>query len=87
MKSTRSGHTWAHVICALWIPEISFADPVRMEPIAKVELMLILMECASPQNQVPASCTSPHYFSSHETTLRVKVGTVLHSDPLCNDYY
>ena len=36
MKSSRSGHTWAHVICALWIPEISFADPVRMEPIAKV---------------------------------------------------
>ncbi|XP_076812997.1 uncharacterized protein LOC143459628 [Clavelina lepadiformis] len=36
MKSTRSGNKWAHVSCALWIPEISIADPERMEPITKV---------------------------------------------------
>jgi len=37
MKSTRSGNKWAHVNCALWIPEISIADPERMEPITKVK--------------------------------------------------
>uniref|UniRef100_F6XEQ3 Jade n=1 Tax=Ciona intestinalis TaxID=7719 RepID=F6XEQ3_CIOIN len=36
MKSTRSGNKWAHVSCALWIPEITIADPDRMEPITKV---------------------------------------------------
>ena len=36
MKSTRSGNKWAHVSCALWIPEISIADEHRMEPITKV---------------------------------------------------
>uniref|UniRef100_H2YM57 PHD-type domain-containing protein n=1 Tax=Ciona savignyi TaxID=51511 RepID=H2YM57_CIOSA len=36
MKSTRSGNKWAHVSCALWIPEITIADPDRMEPITKI---------------------------------------------------
>ncbi|XP_069492719.1 protein Jade-3 isoform X2 [Ambystoma mexicanum] len=36
MKSTRTGTKWAHVSCALWIPEVSIACPERMEPITKV---------------------------------------------------
>ena len=59
MKSTRSGHTWAHVICALWIPEIAFADPVRMEPITKasyvswysgiMRMLVVLAKRINPQ--------------------------------------
>ena len=33
---TKSGNKWAHVSCALWIPEVSITDPERMEPISKV---------------------------------------------------
>lgn len=36
MKSTKSGRKWAHMNCALWIPEVNIADPARMEPITKV---------------------------------------------------
>ena len=36
MKSTRSGHKWAHVSCALWIPEVSIGCVERMEPITKI---------------------------------------------------
>ncbi|XP_042540418.1 protein Jade-3 [Dipodomys spectabilis] len=36
LKSTRSGSKWAHVSCALWIPEVSIACPERMEPIIKI---------------------------------------------------
>uniref|UniRef100_H0WH71 Jade family PHD finger 3 n=1 Tax=Otolemur garnettii TaxID=30611 RepID=H0WH71_OTOGA len=36
MKTTRTGSKWAHVSCALWIPEVSIACPERMEPITKI---------------------------------------------------
>ncbi|KAL3880908.1 hypothetical protein ACJMK2_033112 [Sinanodonta woodiana] len=42
MKSTRSGTKWAHVSCAIWIPEVSIACVEKMEPVTKI-------------SQVPAS--------------------------------
>ncbi|XP_058515203.1 protein Jade-3 isoform X2 [Ochotona princeps] len=36
MKSTKTGSKWAHVSCALWIPEVNIACPERMEPITKI---------------------------------------------------
>ncbi|XP_014664808.1 PREDICTED: protein Jade-1-like [Priapulus caudatus] len=36
MKSTKSGTKWAHVSCALWIPEVSIGDVEKMEPITKI---------------------------------------------------
>lgn len=36
MKSARSGQKWAHVSCALWIPEVSIGSVDRMEPITKI---------------------------------------------------
>lgn len=36
MKSTRSGMKWAHVSCALWIPEVSIGCVEKMEPITKI---------------------------------------------------
>ncbi|XP_071550339.1 uncharacterized protein rno isoform X2 [Panulirus ornatus] len=36
MKSTKSGQKWAHVACALWIPEVSIGSVERMEPITKI---------------------------------------------------
>jgi hypothetical protein len=36
MKSTRTGQKWAHVSCALWIPEVSIGCVERMEPITKI---------------------------------------------------
>lgn len=36
MKCTRSGQKWAHVSCALWIPEVSVGCVEKMEPITKI---------------------------------------------------
>ncbi|XP_054706926.1 PHD finger protein rhinoceros-like [Uloborus diversus] len=36
MKTTRCGQKWAHVSCAVWIPEVSFLNFVKMEPIVKI---------------------------------------------------
>ncbi|CAH1777727.1 unnamed protein product [Owenia fusiformis] len=36
MKSTKSGTKWAHVSCALWIPEVSIGCVEKMEPITKI---------------------------------------------------
>lgn len=36
LKATRGGSTWAHVACALWIPEVSIGCVEKMEPITKI---------------------------------------------------
>nr|XP_023014025.1 PHD finger protein rhinoceros [Leptinotarsa decemlineata] len=36
MKCLRTGQKWAHVSCALWIPEVSIGCVEKMEPITKV---------------------------------------------------
>ncbi|CAG9534829.1 unnamed protein product [Cercopithifilaria johnstoni] len=36
MKCTKEGDTWAHIVCALWIHEVRFADVTHREPIANI---------------------------------------------------
>ena len=36
MKATKSGKKWAHVSCALWIPEVDIGCVEKMEPITKI---------------------------------------------------
>ena len=36
MKATKTGKMWAHVSCALWIPEVSIGCVEKMEPITKI---------------------------------------------------
>lgn len=43
MKCTRSGHKWAHVSCALWIPEVSIGCVEKMEPITKISSIPVSM--------------------------------------------
>lgn len=40
MKRTVDGQ-WAHVSCALWIPESGFDDVTTMEPISKLDVRLL----------------------------------------------
>lgn len=36
MKPTRSLNSWCHVSCALWVPEVSFGNPVKLEPVVNI---------------------------------------------------
>ncbi|GBN28988.1 PHD finger protein rhinoceros [Araneus ventricosus] len=49
MKTTRCGQKWAHVGCAVWIPEVSFLNFVKMEPIIKISQI--------PASRWAATCT------------------------------
>lgn len=44
MKCTRSGQKWAHVSCALWIPEVSIGCVEKMEPITKISSIPVSMK-------------------------------------------
>ena len=39
MKSFRSGTKWAHVSCAIWIPEVTIGCVEKMEPITKISMI------------------------------------------------
>ena len=45
MLSCRSGSKWVHVSCALWIPEVSFGDPDRVEPITNISRIPVSPLC------------------------------------------
>uniref|UniRef100_A0A915BFL4 PHD-type domain-containing protein n=1 Tax=Parascaris univalens TaxID=6257 RepID=A0A915BFL4_PARUN len=36
MKCMKGGKTWAHIVCALWIPEVRFGDVDHREPITNI---------------------------------------------------
>lgn len=36
MKPTRNFRNWCHVSCALWIPETTFGNPLKLEPIINI---------------------------------------------------
>ena len=54
MKATKSGKLWAHITCALWIPEVSIGSVEKMEPITKISCIpdsrcnLLCVLCKDP---------------------------------------
>lgn len=43
MKCTEPERDWAHISCALWIPEVSFGSVKNMEPIIKISNVPVSM--------------------------------------------
>jgi len=70
----RSGTKWAHISCALWIPEVTIDCPDKMEPITNI-------------SQIPVSFARRHCLSYLVTAVEQKCTkmsiTAIHWRQLC----
>ncbi|XP_039256142.2 uncharacterized protein LOC120332878 [Styela clava] len=88
MKSTKSGRKWAHMSCALWIPEINIADPDRMEPITKVSHIpssrwaLVCTVCKERNIGACIQCSVRHCVTAYHVTCAMENGFDMITDCL-----
>jgi hypothetical protein len=81
MKQT-TDNRWAHVLCAYWIPEVGFANPVYMEPIdgidnvPKARWKLQCYICRKKQGAC-IQCTHKNCFASFHVTCGRKLNLPL----------
>lgn len=80
-KQTHTG-SWAHVLCALWMPELNFANLHYMEPIEGVEYInksrwkLVCYICKL-RTGACIQCTNKNCFSAFHVTCAKRAGLCL----------
>lgn len=81
-KQTSTGD-WAHVLCGLWIPELSFANITYMEPIINQENIpksrwrLTCFICNKKNNGCCIQCVNKNCFTAYHPTCAKRSGLFL----------
>lgn len=87
VKQTNDGR-WAHIVCALWIPEVGFGNIELLEPITKLNCIpaarhrLVCTVCKKNHVGVCIQCMHKNCYKAFHITCAQQVGLYMKIEPL-----